>query len=196
MVNHPRFSQAYIWGQDLLEKVVGDVRTEQNRRAYGATLIVGAGTGLDVGQLAQNVSETVMLEPDDTMRGYLNDKFPHLRTISSPAERMDIADEEFDTVVTSLVLCSVDRVDQVLREIHRVLKPTGQYLFLEHVKHDAPVPSLLQNVVNPLWKRVGGGCHLNRDIHLNLVQSPFKVVEYSLVKPNFLLPIVAGRALK
>lgn len=196
LANHPRFSQAYILGQDILEKMVGDVRKEQNQRASGATLIVGAGTGLDIVQLGSTVSRILLLEPDDTMRGYLEEKHPDLQTISSPAESMDVADSEFDTVITSLVLCTVDRVDQTLREIHRVSKPKGQYLFMEHVKHDLPVSQLLQNTVNPLWKRVGGGCNLNRDIRHYLFHSPLEVVEYSLVKPSFLIPIVAGRAVK
>lgn len=196
MVEHPWFSQAYIWGQNFLEKIVGDVRKEQNQRAYGKTLIVGAGTGLDISQLSPNVSRVALLEPDSTMREYLQDRYPNFQSIASPAESMDIADGEFDTVITSLVLCSVDQVDQALREIHRVLKPTGQYLFMEHVKHDAPVQRSFQNMVNPLWKRVGGGCNLNRDIYQDMSQSPLKVLEYSLVKPNLVIPIIAGRAVK
>jgi ubiquinone/menaquinone biosynthesis C-methylase UbiE len=196
VVDHPYFSQAYIWGQDTLEKIVGDVRRQQNRRASGATLIVGAGTGLDVLQVGPFVSELVLLEPDETMRTYLEEKYPRIQTIGSPAESMDIADGVFDTVITSLVLCSVERVDETLKEIYRVLKPTGQYLFMEHVQHDATVPKWLQNIANPVWKRVGGGCHLNRNIREEMSNSLLEVVEYSIVKPNFLIPIVAGRAVK
>ncbi|WP_054969257.1 class I SAM-dependent methyltransferase [Alicyclobacillus ferrooxydans] len=196
MRDHPRFAQAYIWGQDLIERMVGDIRKEQNQRASGATLIVGAGTGSDISQLGPAVTQVVLLEPDHTMLSFLRNNYAHLRIIASPAEAMNVGDGEFDTVITSLVLCSVDRVDDTLREIYRVLKPTGQYLFMEHVKHEAIVPSLLQSTVNPLWKRVGGGCHLNRDIRRSLSHSPLEVLEYSIVKPNFFIPIIAGRAVK
>lgn len=196
MVHHPLFSQAYIWGQDILEKMVGSVRSVQNQRAYGATLIVGAGTGLDIPQLGPRVSEIVLLEPDATMREYLREQYPHLEIVSSLAECMEIEDQRFDTVVSSLVLCTVARVDETLREIYRVLKPGGQYLFMEHVQHPDRVSQTLQNLANPLWQRIGGGCQLNRDIAQNLGRSPLTVDEYAIVKPNFLIPIVAGHAVK
>ena len=61
-VNHSVFSRLYIWGQEYLERAVGNVRIRQNERAYGRALIVGAGSGLDVAALGAHVTEIVLLQ--------------------------------------------------------------------------------------------------------------------------------------
>ena len=63
-VNHPRFTRFYVWGQRYVEQAVGEIRVKQNSKAYGRTLIVGAGTGLDIPTLGPNVSGITLLEPD------------------------------------------------------------------------------------------------------------------------------------
>lgn len=196
-VNHPRFTQLYILGQRQLEHMVGPIRQQQNQRAYGKTLIVGAGTGLDIVALHLDaVTEVVLLEPDPNMQTFLRGKYHALPIVASSAEKMNIEEQQFDTVITSLVLCSVFDVDQVLREVFRVLKPGGQYLFMEHVRHTARVQRGVQNTLNPLWKKIAGGCHLNRDIRADLQRSPLNVVDYHAAKSNFLIPIVVGRAVR
>jgi SAM-dependent methyltransferase len=196
MVNHPVFSQLYIRGQGLLERVVGDVRKRHVQRARGQTLIIGAGTGLDLPHLNVAVTQVTLLEPDATMRAYLRERYPELTVLSSPAEAIDVENQRFDTVVSSLVLCSVRQLDAALAEIYRVLKTRGAFLFMEHVVHEAPLSRTAQHVMNPLWQCVGGGCHLNRDIGAALTQSPLTVVEYKVAQPHFLVPIVAGYAVR
>lgn len=196
MVEHPYFSRAYILGQGALERLVGGLRKAQNQRAEGRTLIVGAGTGLDIPQLGDSVTGVLLLEPDAAMRDYLKEKYPELAVIPSSAEHIDIQDEQFDTVISSLVLCSVQNLAKSVSEIYRVLRPNGQYLFMEHVQHHATFSRTAQNLVNPLWKRVGGGCNLNRDVYSALKASPLSITEYSLKKPNFIAPIVSGRAVR
>ena len=195
-IEHPWFARFYIWGQDGLERAVGDLRKYQNQRALGRTLIVGAGTGLDIPQLGLGVTEAVLNEPEPTLRAYLHSRYPNMSILSTPGESLDTGDQEFDTVLSSFVLCSVNRIDDVLKEIFRVLKPGGQYLFLEHVRHHVPMFTVMQDVLNPMWKPLGGGCHLNRDVYSALTRSPLALVEYTLVRPGFLLPIVNGRAVR
>ncbi len=195
-VNHPVFSRMYIWGQEYLERAVGDVRTLQNERAYGRTLIVGAGSGLDVAALGVQVTELVLLEPDPLLCTYLRKEYPDTRLVPSSAEHMELEDQTFDTVITSLVLCSVFDIAQVLKEIYRVLKPGGQYLFMEHVKHDAPLAGMIQTSLTPLWKQIAGNCRLNRDIKSELNRSPLTLLRYELAKPNYVIPIVTGQALR
>src|SRR5207248_4118083 len=91
-------------------------------------------------------------------------------------ERLPFEDGSFDTVVASLVLCSVDDQDRVLAEIDRVLKPGGRYLFLEHVRSDDPALARKQDRYEGLWKTVCFGCHPNRDT-LPRIQAAFEVEE-------------------
>ncbi|KYP79778.1 class I SAM-dependent methyltransferase [Ferroacidibacillus organovorans] len=195
-VNHPRFTRFYVWGQRYVEQAVGEIREKQNSKAYGRTLIVGAGTGLDISTLGSKVSEITLLEPDAHMRTYLKQTYDSLPLIPSTAENMDVGDGQFDTVITSLVLCSVTNVRQVLSEIYRVLKPGGQYLFMEHVQHNEAVSRMVQNSLNPVWQHIAGGCQLNRKIADDINASAFTTIECSLVKPHFLIPIIAGQAIR
>jgi len=195
-VNHPVFSRLYIWSQEYLERAVGDVRIRQNECAYGRTLIVGAGSGLDVAVLGAHVIELVLLEPDPLLGAYLRKEYPAIRLVTSTAEQMELETCSFDTVITSLVLCSVSDVDQVLREICRILKPGGQYLFMEHVLHDAPLAGMIQTSLTPVWKQMAGGCRLNRDIKTALNLSALTVLRYELAKPSYFIPIVTGQAVR
>lgn len=84
--------------------------------------------------------------------------------IKGSAEQLPFDDETFNTVVSTSTLCSIKNIQKALIEMFRVLKPDGRLLFAEHGL--APDHSLArrQNLLNPVWKRIGGGCNLNRDI--------------------------------
>lgn len=84
--------------------------------------------------------------------------------IKGSAQELPFGDSTFDTVVSTSTLCSIRHVEEALKEMHRVLKPEGKLLLGEHGV--APDESLAryQNLLNPIWKRISGGCHLNRDI--------------------------------
>lgn len=94
--------------------------------------------------------------------------------IKGSAEEIPAPDSTFDSVVTTFSLCSVDQADEVMKEIHRVLKPGGRLLFSEHGKSPHKGLERWQNLVNPLWKRVSGGCNLNRDIPDIMERNGFK----------------------
>lgn len=76
-------------------------------------------------------------------------------------EKLPFADGSFDAVVSTLVLCSVEDPEQVVREIARVLKPGGRYLFMEHVRGSGSL-ALAQDAADPMQVRMAAGCHLNR----------------------------------
>jgi ubiquinone/menaquinone biosynthesis C-methylase UbiE len=79
-------------------------------------------------------------------------------------EAMPFEDARFDTVLVTFTLCSVQDQAQVLREIRRVLRPGGKALFLEHGRAPDASVQKWQNRIEPIWKRIGGGCHLTRPI--------------------------------
>ena len=87
------------------------------------------------------------------------------------AESLPAADETVDVVVSSLVLCSVANQSAVLAEVLRVLRPGGLLLFYEHVRSEHRVLAAVEDLLTPLWSRVGGGCHLNRDTAAGIAEA-------------------------
>lgn len=144
-------------------------RGELLRRATGEVLEVGAGTGANVPYYTDATVQRVRLaEPDPHMRGYLEARARRARGVrfeiaDHEAERLPYEDAAFDTVVSTLVLCSVADLRTSLAEIHRVLKPGGRFLFIEHV---AAAPGSerrrWQGRIEPLWVVMAGNCHLTR----------------------------------
>ncbi len=193
-VDHPWFSRGYVRTEAAVERAVGEARRAQNVAARGRTLIVGAGTGLDVPALGPGATDVVLLEPDATMRDVLVRRYPTLRVVGEPAEAMPLERGSMDTVISSLVLCSVADLRQVLEEIARVLGGGGQYLFLEHVANPRWPAGAIQRAMDPLWNRMGGGCHLTRDVVQAIAESPLQLDGLEPVHRGGLLPIVRGRA--
>ncbi len=195
-VDHPWFSRAYRLAEGPLERALGKARRAQNAQAWGRTLVIGAGTGLDVPVLAERATEVLLLEPDATMRRTLAKRFPALPVLGTSAEATTLADATYDTVVGSLVLCSVVDMGRVLEEISRVLAPGGQYLFLEHVRSHRPMAGAVQQALEPVWRRLGGGCRLTRDVEAAVRASALTLTQREAVRSGGILPVIRGRALK
>jgi ubiquinone/menaquinone biosynthesis C-methylase UbiE len=172
-------------------------------RAGGRVLEVGAGTGLNLEHYPPGV-ELVLSEPEAPMldrlraRAALHDPPPAV--VAAPAERLPFGDASFDTVVTTLVLCTVDDLDGALRELRRVLAPGGRLLFLEHVRAADARTARLQDLLEPLWRRAACGCHPNRATLAAIAAAPLELeeVEHGSVPlaPGFLRPLIAGAAVR
>jgi ubiquinone/menaquinone biosynthesis C-methylase UbiE len=132
--------------------------------AEGATIEIGPGTGLNLEHYPQAVTRLVLAEPDRHMRDRLRRRVDELdravEVVDAPAKQLPFPDATFDTVVVTLVLCSVPDQQTALREIARVLKPSGRLLFIEHVRSDDPKVARRQDLVRPLYNLVG--CNPNR----------------------------------
>ncbi|HVS23126.1 MAG TPA: class I SAM-dependent methyltransferase, partial [Gammaproteobacteria bacterium] len=116
------------------------------------------------------------------------------------AERLPLADARFDTVVSTLVLCTVVDPLRALREVWRVLKPGGQFLFIEHVRSDEPRLAKWQDRLNGLNRIVAHGCNCNRSTVDAILQSGFTIrsLEKTVLPkaPPFVRPLVIGTAIK
>jgi ubiquinone/menaquinone biosynthesis C-methylase UbiE len=150
-------------------------------RASGEVLEIGAGTGLNLPLYPPAVTRVVATEPNRHMERRLRRKAREapvpVELLSAPAEALPLAAASVDTVVGTLVLCTVDDPALVLAEVARVLRPGGRYLFLEHVRaHDAGL-ARWQDRLAPLWGVIGGGCHPNRATLATLRASPLTVAE-------------------
>jgi SAM-dependent methyltransferase len=134
--------------------------------ARGRTLEIGSGTGLNLPHYPDDLDDLVLAEPDAAMRARLERRLSRsgrsARLVDAPAERLPFPDGSVDTVVSTLVLCTVDAPDVALREIARVLRPGGRLLFLEHVRSESPTLARWQDRLAGPWGRFARGCRCNR----------------------------------
>lgn len=168
-------ARIYDWVMSAPEQAcLQDWRRELLTRARGRVLEIGAGTGANVALYPDGL-DLMLTEPDEGMRAQLTRKFPHIEVSGASVEALPFEDHSFDTVVVTLVLCSVPDPALALAELHRVLKPDGQLLFLEHVVSENPERRRSQDRWDPFWSRLAGGCHCNRDTLTSLRQAGFEV---------------------
>ena len=158
-----------------------DKRRELLLPIEGEVLEIGFGTGLNI-PFYGNVDVLYALEPNPDIYHLAVERVQHapfhVKHVQSHAEKLPFADQSLDHVVSTWTLCSIARLDQALAEIYRVLKPTGTLHLVEHVKHPNSVKiQSLQTLLTPIQKRIGDGCHLNRDIERSLQQAKFKFIE-------------------
>jgi ubiquinone/menaquinone biosynthesis C-methylase UbiE len=136
--------------------------------AAGRVLEIGIGSGLNLPFYSRNVTRVIGLEPSPKLlamaRRAEGAGNRSVEFIEGSAEAIPLEDASVDTVVTTWTLCSIPDALRALRDMRRVLRPGGRLLFVEHGR--APDPNVMwwQDRLTPVWKRVGGGCHLNRAI--------------------------------
>lgn len=156
-----------------------DMRAELLAQASGRTLEVGAGTGLNLAHWPGAVTELVLTEPFGPMADQLRAKVAAsgraAEVVEAPGEALPFPDDSFDTAALTLVLCTVPDPAAALREIARVLKPGGRFLFLEHVRAEEPGLAKWQDRLHGPWYAFGHGCHCNRDTLATIESSPLQV---------------------
>jgi ubiquinone/menaquinone biosynthesis C-methylase UbiE len=148
-------------------------------RASGRVLELGAGTGLNLPHYAAELDGLVLTEPAAPMAARLERRVRRsgrdYEVVAASAERLPFEDDSFDTVVSTLVLCTVDDPRRAIDEIARVLRPGGQLLFLEHVRADSPRLAQWQDRMHRPWHAFAAGCHANRPTVDLLRESPLRV---------------------
>ncbi|EPG41548.1 class I SAM-dependent methyltransferase [Acinetobacter colistiniresistens] len=170
----------------LLNQVMQTASLMDRRRELllpieGEVLEIGFGTGLNIAFYG-NVDTLYAVEPNPDIYHLALERVQHapffVKHVQASAEKLPFADASLDHVVSTWTLCSIEQLDQALAEIYRVLKPTGSFHLVEHVKHpnSAKIQSL-QTLLTPIQKRIADGCHLNRDMERHLLQAKFKFIE-------------------
>ncbi len=169
---YPRFSaRAQAAGEDryrwrLLEGLSGRV------------LELGAGDGKNFAFYPASVEEVVAVEPENALRARAAeaaaDSSVSIRVVPGVADALPARDGEFDAAVACLVLCSVSSQPRALAELYRVLRPGGELRFFEHVRDERRLLAGLEHAVTPVWSRLGGGCHLNRDTATAITAAGFE----------------------
>jgi ubiquinone/menaquinone biosynthesis C-methylase UbiE len=178
---HATWGRAFAWGFDRFQAASEEAGMREHRRrllagAKGRTLELGAGTGANVELYPEAVTELVLTEPFGPMAARLRERVRRAgrddAVVEVGAERLPFATDSFDTVVVTLVLCTVEQPAVALSEIARVLRPGGSFLFLEHVRSQDPGLARWQDRLHRPWHLFGHGCHCNRDTLAAIEASP------------------------
>jgi ubiquinone/menaquinone biosynthesis C-methylase UbiE len=146
--------------------------------AEGRVIEIGIGSGRNLPFYRPPVKEVLALEPAPKLvamaRGAPHPGMP-VRFIEGSAEAIPLSDHSVDTVVTTWTLCSIPQAATALGEMRRVLRPGGKLLFVEHGLAPDVSVRRWQDWLTPAWKRISGGCHLNRPIRAMIEGAGFQI---------------------
>ena len=176
-------------------EILADVKEE--------VLEIGFGTGLNLSCYPEHIKRIVTVDINPRI-----DKLAQKRIQSSNitvdcrilnGESLPMADNTFDSVVSTFTLCSIPNVEQAMAEVYRVIKPGGKFFFVEHGLSNEPKVRVWQNRLTPIQKAIVGGCHLNRNIK-QIVENQFKTVSlkevYADNSPKITAYLYKGIAIK
>ncbi len=168
----------WVCSQDEITRV----RKDWVPLAEGRILEVGIGSGLNLPHYdPPKVQKIWGLDPSKQLIKTAKeaaDTMPFdVEFIEQSGENIPLEDNSMDSVLVTYTLCSISNVLNALKEIKRVLKPDGAFIFCEHGRAPDEIINKWQDRITPVWKKVSGGCHLNRDISRLIKESRFKIVQ-------------------
>ena len=145
-----------------------DIRKALLEDVGGEVLEIGFGSGLNLPHYSDSVRRITTFDPNPganhLARKRIQDSRIDVHCELLSGESLPLDAETFDSVVSTWTLCSIPDVSQAIREIYRVLRPDGRFFFVEHGLSDEPRIALWQHRLTPLQKKIGDGCHLDRNI--------------------------------
>ncbi len=194
------FSAAYDPLMGLVEKNALAARRQALLSPLkGKILELGCGTGINF-EFYGAGANVLALEPSDSMRAQAEDRIitggitARVRVVPWLLEDARLAaavpDASLDTVVCTLVLCTVSDPVATLTHLRRLLKPEGRLIALEHVRAKSEIGAMAQNFFNPVWRHLAEGCQLNRDTHAAILSAGFSAQEKSDFEYG--LPFISG----
>ena len=172
------------------------LRSQIVPKAKGRVLEVGMGSGINLQFYNRDQVDMVYgLEPSEGMRRKavrnLSRSPVRVEWLDLPGERIPLQDNSVDTVLLTFTLCTIPDWHTALQQMKRVLKPGGDLLFLEHGEAPQDPTRKWQHRITPGWRKVAGGCHLNRQIAELIEHAGFEIQELeNLYMPN--APKIAG----
>jgi ubiquinone/menaquinone biosynthesis C-methylase UbiE len=198
---HPIFAALYDpMAASAERRWMGERRRRLLAGAHGAVLEIGGGTGANLPHY-RDVDRVIVAEPDSFMRKRLGQRLADARVpvevSDAEAEALPFPDGTFDTVVSTLVLCTVPNQEAALDEVRRVLRPGGRLLFIEHVRAEGST-ARWQDRLERLWGWLFAGCHPNRETVATIEKAGFEMEGFESFLPpdplSFLQPCVQGSA--
>jgi ubiquinone/menaquinone biosynthesis C-methylase UbiE len=151
-------------------------------QARGEVLEIGIGSGLNLPFYSADVQRVRGVDPSGELQRMARKRTPGcgmpVEFLSQSAEEpLALADESIDTVVATWTLCSIPDVRRALGQMRRVLKGDGRLIFIEHGRSPDAGVVAWQDRLTPMWKHIGGGCHLNRKIDELIAGTGFQILE-------------------
>jgi SAM-dependent methyltransferase len=200
------FARYYDRFQADYEEYIVPHKRELFEGAAGTFLELGPGTGANLRYLPAGC-RWIGIEPNRHMHASLRERaeeagiLPEIHPAGLPG--IGLADSAVDVVISTLVLCSVPNVKNVLTELRRVLKPGGRFLFIEHVAATRGTGlRFLQSILGPAWRILGDGCRINREIGMAIEEAGFSSVKIRSLRvpsppaPRWVSPHIIGQAVR
>ncbi|MGB3755099.1 MAG: class I SAM-dependent methyltransferase [Rivularia sp. (in: cyanobacteria)] len=193
----------YLLDWSLSDSTFNEYRQQVLAEVEGEVLEIGFGTGLNLSFYPDEIHKLITVDNNPGVHK-LAQKRIEKSTITVDhqilsGENMTMADNTFDSVVSTWTLCSIKKVEQAVKEIHRVLKPGGKLFFIEHGLSNEPSVQTWQNRLNPIQNVIADGCNLNRNIR-SLVEQQFNRVDveefYADNTPKFIGYMYKGVGVK
>lgn len=177
-----------LYAKYVLPRLIDGVMSREDIRRRRAALIpeargrvieIGMGSGLNLPFYSREVKLVCGVDPSAELtamaeKGAARARFP-VEFVTRSAEDLPLDDRSFDTAVVTWSLCSIPDAVRSLEEVRRVLRPGGRLLFIEHGRSPDSGVRAWQNALNPAWKRLGGGCNLNRPIDEMIRAGGFRI---------------------
>lgn len=158
--------------------------------ASGSVLEIGFGTGANAPYYSGDIDLVTAIDPNPGMvslaRAHISEQDACVSWVIASGEELPFYNQSFDSVVSTLTLCSIPGLPLAIQELYRVLRPGGKFLFLEHGASPDSSVRRWQDRLTPLWKHLGDGCHLNRTIAGVIQEQPWHMTSFE----NFYLPHV------
>jgi ubiquinone/menaquinone biosynthesis C-methylase UbiE len=169
----------YLVHLSMRQKRLAPYRGRVVSAAAGRVLEVGIGSGLNLPFYRTHVTQVIGLEPSPRLLAMAREATRQaslaVELLEGTAEAIPLADNSVDAVVTTWSMCTIPDIVRALDEMRRVIKPGGRLLFVEHGSAPEPRVRWWQDRLTPVWRRLGGGCHLNRPIEALVANSGFRI---------------------
>jgi ubiquinone/menaquinone biosynthesis C-methylase UbiE len=201
------FASFWDWQIEHESRRVRRMREETVGGARGRVLEIGCGAGANFQHYGPEVTEVIAIDPSTYMLERARKRVPRafvpVELREASALELPFEGASFDTVVSTANFCTIPEPARALDEIRRVLKPGGEYRFFDHVRSSGRFGAFWQDLITPLWRVLGAGCHPNRDIGTLVRGAGFSSVEavgsrlYPMIPPVVLVsPHVQGVAVR